>query len=409
VKILSLSTVFPNPSERGLGLFVHARLKAIGLLSTLKVLAPIPLLDYSNPNGNIYQSRRFPMSIDGSLEVVYPRWIFPPLGTPLNVLCLFVRLYPILRRLRRTFKFDLIDAHFGYPEGVAAALLAAAFGKPFVVTLRGSEPGFARHYWRQLMLNWMFRRASSVIAVSEELRQFAVARGAAAEKVVVIPNGIDRDVFFPRDRSRVREKYNISPKRKVILSVGELIEAKGHQHVADALRQLVDDGVDAELHIVGRTSRGGPKYEQMLRELVHSLDVGNRIRFSGFADRESLAELLSAADIFCLASYTEGWPNVVQEALACGTPVVATRVGAIPQMIPSQEYGLVVPTKDQPALLNALRMALTEEWDRDKIARWGRQRSWTDVAQRVCEVFEYVLREPAAPNLRDDGARAPGN
>jgi glycosyltransferase involved in cell wall biosynthesis len=404
MKILSLSSVFPNPSESGLGLFVRARLSAITGFAQVKVIAPLPLLDYTNPKGKIYRRRMFPFTgMDGPIEVLFPRWVFPPLGTPLNVICLFLRLQPMVRDLRARFDFDLIDAHFGYPEGIVAALLAWAFNVPFTITLRGSEPIFNRYRYRRQAMRWAFRRVSRIIAVSEELRRFAISHGVAAEKVVTIPNGIDQSIFHPRNRTRSREKYGISPNRKAIVSAGEFIQAKGHQDVAQAVRELVAEGVDAELLIVGTTARGGPNYETTLKRFVRNLHLGDRIRFVGWAGREEMAELLSAADVFCLASYTEGWPNVVHEAQACGAPVVATRVGAIPEMIPSTEYGLIVPVKDVPALVRALRAALVmTDWDRRKIALWGGSRSWSHVAQEVGDIFTSVIRERTPPETRAD-------
>jgi glycosyltransferase involved in cell wall biosynthesis len=394
MKVLSLSTVFPNPDERGLGPFVRARLTAIAEFAEVKVLAPLPVLDYTNPKGHIHRRRAFPATgVDGPIEVFFPRWIFPPLGTPLNILCLFLRLYPMVRRLRSRFRFNLIDAHFGYPEGVAAALLAQAFHVPYTITLRGSEAVFVRNRYRRLAMGWAFRRANGIITVSEELRRLAIAQGVAANKVVTIPNGIDQNVFYPRNRAQARGKYGIAPSRKTIVSAGEIIEAKGHQYVAQAVRELVTEGVDVELLIVGSTARGGPKYEATLRGFVANLDLGNRVRFIGWADPEEMAELLSAADVFCLASFTEGWPNVVHEAQACGTPIVATRVGAVPDMVPTMEYGLTVPVRDVPALVRALRTALATEWDHKQIALWGGSRSWSQVAQEVSDVFNRIAPE----------------
>lgn len=396
LKVLSLCLVFPNSAEPGLGLFVRSRLQHLAACSDLKIVAPVPIIDYSGPGGVFKASSLVPpQRWDNGVEVLHPRWIYPPGGTPLNVLCLAIRLVWTLTNLRRRFRFEVIDAHFGYPEGVTGALLALVFRVPLVITLRGSEMMFASYKFRGAALRWAFQRASKVIAVSEELRQFAISHGVDAGKAITIPNGVDRNVFHPRDRRAVRLKHRIPAHRKVIVSAGEMIEAKGHQHVAGALRDLLAEGVDAQLLIVGGSARGGPKYEVALKRFVKSLNVGDRIRFIGWADREGVAELLSAADVFCLASYTEGWPNVVHEALACGTPVVATRVGAIPEMIPSADYGRVTPAKDEASLLIALRSALQTEWDRDQIARWGGARTWNLVATEVLAVFRSIVHGEA--------------
>jgi len=396
MKILSLSLVYPNPDEPGLGMFVRSRLQAIAETAEVKVIVPIPVVDYSNPKGKLLRSRSFPLSRwDGPIEVFHPRWLFPPTGTPLNVLCLAGRLLPLLRRIRRDFAFDLIDAHFGYPEGAAAALLAATSGVPFTITLRGSETMFAGYRYRCDAMRWAFRRAGRVIAVSEDLRQFAITHGVAEERTATIPNGIDRKTFFPRDRQAARVKHGLIPDRKVIVSAGELIEAKGHHVAAKGLRALLDEGMDAELLIVGATARGGSRFEETLRRTVAELGLTERVRFIGFVDRASMAELLSAADVFCLASYTEGCPNVVNEALACGAPVVATHVGGVPSMVTSERYGFMVPPRDVAALRDALREALSRPWDRCAISNWGRSRSWQQVAGEVIEAMQGIVSSKA--------------
>jgi glycosyltransferase involved in cell wall biosynthesis len=137
-------------------------------------------------------------------------------------------------------------------------------------------------------------------------------------------------------------------------------------------------------------------------------DLERNVRFLGEVPQDVLAELMSAADVFCLASSREGWPNVVHESLACGLPVVATNVGAIPEMIPSQLYGLIVPADDAPALGHALREALSREWDREAIAIWGQARSWRHVAEEVLEEMRLALAEDLDHGLSECGTKASG-
>ncbi|MBV8728925.1 MAG: glycosyltransferase [Acidobacteriia bacterium] len=385
MKILSLANVYPNPSEPGLGLFVRARLQQVATRASVKVIAPIPLLDYSNPKGKLFRRRDFPLTRqDGSIEVFHPRWLFPPGGTPANVLGQFLRLLPLVRRIRETFPFDLIDAHFGYPEGATAALLGSFFRVPYTITLRGSETAFAASPARRRVLQWAMRRAARIIAVSSDLRDFAVEQGVPPQLAVTIPNGIDPAIFYPRGNHSTRT-------RRTIVSAGELIEAKGHHLVIEAAKTLLDRGHDLEVVIVGGTARGGPSYEHQLRELASFLRVEERVRFLGFADRETLANLLSAADLFCLASSTEGWPNVVNEALACGTPVVASAVGGVRAMLENPRYGITVPPGDLTALTEALDQALHISWDRVAISNWGQSRTWADVAAEVLSIQQSLV------------------
>jgi glycosyltransferase involved in cell wall biosynthesis len=390
VKILSLSSVFPNPAEPGLGLFVRSRLLELARLAEVKVIAPIPLIDYSNPKGIVYR-RRTESRWDGPVEVLHLRWLFPPGGTPCNVACLAARLYPVVARLRERFAFDLIDAHFGYPEGAAAALIAAAVGVPFSITLRGSEKAFAEQASRRGAIRFALRRAAAIIGVAEDLRQFAVEMGASETRARTIPNGVDASIFHRRDRRAMRERHGLPKNRKIIVSAGELIEAKGHHLVVRALGELIRQGQDAELLIVGGVARGGARFETALRRVVAQERLASRVRFVGWADRMTVAELLAAADVFCLASYTEGWPNVLNEALACGAPVVASDVGGVPAMLPEPRYGLIVPAKDQGALHQALADALRMNWNRNEIAEWGCRRPWSTVAAEVLDAFEHAL------------------
>jgi teichuronic acid biosynthesis glycosyltransferase TuaC len=394
MRILSLSSVHPNPAEPGLGLFVRSRLQQMAASAEVKVIAPIPLLDYSNPSGRLFRGRTFPIvRQDGPIEVFHPRWLFPPGGTPANVLCEFLRLFPLVWRIRKTFPFDLIDAHFGYPEGAVARLLAAVFRVPYTITLRGSETMFAGYRYRRSAIGWAMRRASHIIAVSEDLRTFALQQDIAPVRVTSVPNGIDPAVFHPRDRNEAQRRHGLPPSRQTILSAGELIEAKGHHLVIYALRDLLERGLDVELMIVGNTARGGPRYENRLRQIVSELGLSPRVRFIGWLDRNALAELLSAVDLFCLASYTEGWPNVVHEALACGTPVVASAVGGVTAMIRNGENGFTVPTKDVARLTDALECGLRTPWDRAAISAGGRSRTWVDVAREVIEIERIIVGE----------------
>jgi teichuronic acid biosynthesis glycosyltransferase TuaC len=388
LKIISLCTVFPNPARPGTGPFVRARLQAMACGAEVKVIAPVPVLDYSSRGSG---TASIPASRwDGPIEVLHPRWFYPPLGGASNGFWLFLRLAPVLLRLRRRFRFDVVDAHFGHPDGVAASLLGLLLKCPVTVTLRGSEIDHSLGRFRRAAIGWSLRRAARVIAVSDNLRGLAVSMGVPEERISKIPNGVDAVRFSPRDRQQAREKFGIAPDRRMIFSAGHLIELKGHHRTVRALHYLVQQGVDAELLIAGGAGGGSP-YENSIRREIEACGVAGRVRFLGQVPPDALAELMSAADVFCLASRREGWPNVVHEALSCGTPVVATRVGGILDMIPDENVGLTVPLNEQEMLNHSLHRALQKTWDREAISRWGRSRSWQDVAGEVLELMGQVV------------------
>jgi PST family polysaccharide transporter len=392
-RVLSLSTEFPNPSEPGKGLFVRSRLEAIRSRASLFVVAPIAALDYANPQRNLFAALGIPRARkEGHIQVLHPRWLYPPYGGWTNAFFLFARLLPTLARLRARSPFDVIDAHFAHPEGIAAVLLGRILGRPVLVTLRGSELRYHHQRLKRFWMSWALRRADRVIAVSEGLRELAIDLGVDPRRVKTVPNGIDAEVFFRRERLGCRSSHGIAPDERIILSAGDLAELKGHHRVIAAVKDLSTRGVRARLLIAGGVGRSG-RYAETLRQQVTAHGLGDRVAFLGEVTQGALAELMSAADVFCLASSTEGWPNVVNEALACGTPVVATDVGAVPQMIVSDRLGYVVPVHDGDALAAALLAALSRQWDHEAISAQGRSRSWSQVAEDVLAQMQAVMLE----------------
>ncbi len=391
MRVLSLSCVYPNPSEPGLGVFVRARLQHLAMLAQVKVLAPIAGLDYAGASTRRFGRGGVPSRRDdGPIEVLHPLWVYPPGGGCLNALLLYVRLLPCVLRIRSRFRPHLIDAHFGYPDGVSACLLASTLRAPFIVTLRGNEPMHAQRPLRGMLMRWALRRAARVITVSERLRDLALAAGAPPERILLIPNGVDSRVFHPRDQAACRRKHGIPPGEKVVLSAGTLIERKGHHRVIEAVAALAQEGVRCHLIIAGGSGREG-RFERAIEDAIGDSGLQSQVRLAGHVGPENLAELMCAADVLTLASTREGWPNVVHEAMACGLPVVATDVGAVAQMIPSEDYGLVVRAGDPAGLKDALRRALHCYWDRPKIAVWAQARSWDAVAREVLAQMREVV------------------
>jgi glycosyltransferase involved in cell wall biosynthesis len=398
LRVLSLSTVFPTPDDPAFGLFVRARLQHLAALRDeveVRVVAPIAVLDYSNYRTKLIRFGSAPARrTDGLLDVLHPHWFYPPLGGPTNPFWLYLRLLPMLSALRKEYRFDLIDSHFAFIEGVTAALLARHFDCPFTVTLRGSEPDHALYRYRDQAMRWALTRADRAIGVSEDLRQLAIDHGTPPQRAVTIPNGIDTSVYYPHDRAESRRKHGIEADEPIILSAGYLIERKGHHLAVRALKSIRAGGIPARLLIAGGAGREGA-FEPQIRAVVNELGLQEFVQFLGPVPAATLAELMSAADVYCLASNREGWPNVVHEAMSCGAPVVAMSVGGIPQMIPSEAVGYVVPNGNQVELADALQRALHTTWNRDAIREWAHARSWSQVAKEVLREMRAAIAESA--------------
>jgi glycosyltransferase involved in cell wall biosynthesis len=384
VKVLSLSTVFPNPVEENLGPFVRHRLQQVARLHRVEVVAPIALIDYGERR---FRKPGIPVSrLDGPLRIHHPRWLYLPWGGYTSAFCLAARLTPFFRRLLREYSFDVIDSHFAFPDGIAAALVGTALGSPFTITLRGNEVMHAQSRGKRRWIRWALQRAARIMTVSESLRRFAISNGVDETRVHTIPNGVDPDIFYPRQYAETRARLGIPEGRPVIVSAGFLIERKGHHRVIRALSEMRRKGSNAELWIIGGPGREG-QFEKHLHREVREHALESTVHFTGNVKPAVLADYMSAADVVCLASSREGWPNVVHEAQACGAPVVATEVGGVQDMIPGSEYGFVVPTGDEEALRAALCKAIETRWDRAGITKWGRARSWQQVGIETAEVL----------------------
>jgi glycosyltransferase involved in cell wall biosynthesis len=391
-RVLSLSTVYPTSVEPGRGLFVRSRLTALARRVDLEIVAPVGLVRWgAAPEG----FRRTPIRarrVDDGVVVHHPYWLYPPSASAINGLLLALRLLPHLARLRRTFPWDVLDAHYAHPEGVAAALCARAFQTPYVVTLRGAEIEHARSSARVAAMRASLRGAARVIALSHELQALAVSLGAREDRVRVVPNGVDAALFSPMPRVDARACLGLPHTGRIVLAAGRLVAGKAHHIVVEAVRALMSEHPDLRLFVAGGSGREGPAYERALRAALDEPALRGRVELLGHVPQERLATWMNAADVFCLGSLREGSPNVVLEALACGAPVVATRVGTVPEIV-NEERGVVVPPGDASALSRALEHALSRSWDRGAIAAAARARCWPTVAAECAAVLHEALAE----------------
>lgn len=393
LKVLSYTTVYPRREDPRFGIFVRARLQHLAGLADVRVVSPVAAVYYGMAGKRLQGLKGITGPVrDERLLVDYPRWIYPPGMGWAHGWWLRRFSEATVERVRQEFRFDVIDAHFGHPEASAACGLARRFGVPFTVTLRGNETAHGKDKRKRQRMAEALRSAARVITVSEPLRAFAIELGVAPERAVTIPNGIDAAVFHPRDRSEDRVRLGMSDGELHILSAGYLIERKGHHRIVETLPGLRARGLKVRLWIAGEKGAEG-NFEGEIRRRVAECRVEGSVTFTGAVPAAELACYMSACDVFCLATSREGWPNVVNEALACGAPVVATDVGGVPAMIPDVRFGYVIPPGDKAALEGALAGALTREWDREAISAQGLKRSWGEVAREVFEQLSAAAME----------------
>jgi glycosyltransferase involved in cell wall biosynthesis len=297
---------------------------------------------------------------------------------------------PVLRRWQRERPIDLIDAHFGYPEGVGCFRAGRRLGIPVFITLRGVESVLVRERAIGPQIVEALRGCAGVIAVSQSLKNAAVAAGVDADRIAVIPNAVDETVFHPGERAAARQGLSLPAGAPVVISVGHLLRGKGYHVLLPAFAKVRAARPEARLVIVGGPSHE-PAYPARIQRQIRELALEQAVVMPGAVPPGEVARWLQAADVFALASYREGCCNAVLEALACGLPVVTTPVGDNERYVAPPRHGLIVPVENADALAGAMLHALAMQWDRGAIAASVLSRGWVDVASAVVKFFESRL------------------
>lgn len=404
LRVLTFTSLYPSEVRHRHGIFVEARLQHLVRECNVdaRVIAPVPWFPLSSPIFGPYSKfaatpRR--TTRGNGLQVSHPRYLMlPRLGVTFQPDAMARSAVRDISELQRSgWQPDIIDAHYFYPDGVAAAILADRLQIPLVITARGTDvnvlgrlPGPARR------ILWAAQRASAVIAVSSRLKDALVAIGVDASKVVVVRNGVDLQVFRPEPREAARERLRL-PAGRLVACVGNLVPEKGFALAIEALRGLND----FRLVFVGE----GPSRGSLL-ELAHRLGVEDRVVFLPSMPQHELRHLYSSADVLMLTSEREGWPNVVLESLACGTPVVGVDVGAVGEMLGDPRVGRIVLARDPELLASAVIDLLGSGVSREQIRMHAAQFDWASVSHMQMDVFGRVQRPVPAPTGRP-GAREP--
>jgi len=386
LSILTTTTLFPNSVQRAHGVFVETRLRhllASGEVSA-RVLAPIPWLPPMVRYSAYGPLQNIPQRVErGGITVEHPRYlVVPKFGMTLTPHTLYRAMRKrLVALLKAGHQFDLIDAHYFYPDGVAAVRLAREFNIPVTVTARGTDLNLIPEFPapRKMILE-AAANASAMITVCQALKDTLVEMGVAPERVTVLRNGVDLELFRPLDRAAARTKLGLT--RRTLVSVGLLIDRKGHHHIIRALRDLPD----TDLLIAG----SGPD-EAALKKLAQTEGVADRIRFLGSVDQNTLREIYNAADALVLASSREGWANVLLEAMACGTPVVASAVWGTPEVVAKSQAGVLMPTLDPKGVVDGVNALFANYPDHAATRAYAEGFNWDATTQGQLNLFRSLL------------------
>lgn len=391
IRTLLFSTLFPSSVRPVHGVFVETRLRELLKTRdvTTKVVAPVPWFPFSGERFGEYGKFAATPYYENQhgIDVFHPRYFLPPkVGMNIAPQLLALGAMPSIRKLIRDgFDFDLIDAHYYYPDGVAAAIIARQLGKPFVVTARGTDLNLISDHSRprRLILKTAEHAAAS-IGVCKALMDRLSELGADRRKLNVFRNGVDLERFHCMERSLSREKLGM-PERTIFLSVGHLVERKGHHIAIEAMQSLPRD---MRLAIVG----SGPE-RRNLESLAVRFGVQDSVIFAGAIPNSELKWWYNAADALLLCSSREGWANVLLESMACGTPVIATSIWGTPELVNNRAAGQLMKERSAEALIEAINRLLADYPDRSDTRRYAEQFSWGETSLRQVELFRRVLNE----------------
>jgi len=386
MRILTFTNLYPNSVQPRHGIFIEQRLKyllADGQLQA-SVVAPVPWFPL---RGRLFgawgEFAAVPLTDRrGGIDILHPRYpVIPKVGmSAAPILMAQAVKAPLQRLITQGDDFDIIDAHYFYPDGVAAVMLGRWLNKPVVISARGTDINLLPQYAvPRRWIRWAAARCDAIITVSRALRDRLDELGTPGDKMTVLRNGVDLTLFRPLDRRDIREQLGVTG--TLLLSVGNLIDSKGHDLAIRAMAGMPE----AELIIIGR----GPA-ARTLRELAASLDVAGRVRIIDNLPQAKLVRYYNAADALVLASVSEGMPNVVLESIACGTPVVATATGGTTEIISCPEAGELMHGRQVPALIEAFTRLKERAPDRAAVRRHAGKFGWADVIRDQLALYASV-------------------
>lgn len=400
MRLLFVSNVFPNRWNPTKGTFNAALLAAVAEKHAVHVVSPVSWLEaarhrvcctFSPRNATV---RSFPYSVE------YPVFYYPP-----KVLrhqygkFLWWSIQKTLRQAIQQYRPEAVFSYWAHPDGEAAGRAAREAGLPAITMVGGSDVLLlARTGTRRGAILEVLQNSQAVVTVSQHLSDQLVRDGLDPQKLHVVHRGVNRDVFFPGNRIEARQRLGLPLERPVLVAVGRLVPVKGFDLLITACATLVRQGHNPMCCILG-----GGELRPALQAQIQAAGLQNHVRLVGSQPQERLADWYRAADLAVLTSHSEGIPNVLLEAMSCGTPFVATRVGGVPEIADSR-YHTLVPPNDPAALAVALAERLSKvstAEDQDGLTggialRW-QPSSWNEAAERLVNIVERSVEQPFAP------------
>lgn len=393
IRLITFSTLYPNAAQPNHGVFVENRLRHLIASGEVisRVVAPVPYFPFRNPRfGHYAEFAQVPAWEERhGLTINHPRYVqIPKVGMNMTPSLMAWAALPAVRAaIKAQGGADVIDAHYLYPDGVAATIIGKALGLPVVMTARGTDVSLIPRYpVPRRMIQRACRRAAGVITVSAALKDGLVAMGVDPDHVTVLRNGVDLKLFRPMDRQASRRRLGLDG--PTLISVGHLIERKGHHLIVEAMPSLPG----FTLLIAGE----GPERANLERRIAE-LNLSDRVQLLGSRPHAELPELYGAADALVLASSREGWANVLLEAMACGTPAIATPIWGNPEVVAKPEAGIIMVDRSAKAIADSVHALFGPRMPtREATRAYASAFSWDATTHGQIDLFRRVIAKAGA-------------
>ena len=378
--ILLISNLYPNYKEPTRGLFIKQLAESLSKKALVTVIAPLPF----NPLEYLGQKSRVPpIEKIGNITVYHPRYIvIPKMLRFLTGYFFYFGIKNLVSQLRRDGKADVISAHWIYPDGFASTLIAKKLGCPIALHALGCDINeYTKYKLRKRLIKKALAHSDVNIVKSQRLKTSIVNLGIDSNKTHVIHNGINKDIFVKTPSVDARQRLCLSLHKKYCLFIGNFQIEKGLEYLIKASALIKDDNL--HFLIVG----SGP-LETEVKNLVSKLNLEKNYTFLGRIEHSSIPLYMSASNLLCLPSLREGCPNVVLESLSCGTPVVASDVGAVPDIITNDSFGIIVRPKEPNDLANGIIKGLNIDKNGMPDFDWY---SWEENSDRILKLFNSII------------------
>ncbi len=390
MRVLVIAGGFPTEEKPDELVFVYNQVCQLAKYEDITMIVPVPVFLFSKRGIYVREKRKLETPENLNFKVYFTCFyiLFGRLGIHFYAYSQFLSI--LITVLLHRIKTDIIHGHFLYPEGFATVLLGKLLNKPVINTAHRVDllvyaEGKGRVGTRT---RFAIRQSDKIICVADMLREKAVYFGAEPEKIEVIPNGVDTEIFSILPAEIARKITGLDLDTKVVLFIGQLIKRKGIHILLEAIPDVVHSIKTSVLFVI----LGEGILKEQLRQRAKELRIENYVQILGAKENKELPPCINSADLICLPSFSEGLPCVLIEALACGKPVVATRVGGVPEIIQNENLGILIPPGDVKELASAIITALKRDWDRKKIREYAvAQYDWKIVCERITGLYHVLM------------------